>query len=70
MPSNEYGLHINQLHANKNHLFDKQFEVCMFCSIEPSVRISYEYCVSHCTMEKICLQSLEQSPLINAKIDF
>ena len=29
VPVNEYGSHVKQLHANKNRLFDRQFEVSL-----------------------------------------
>ena len=28
VPASEYGVHVNRLHANKNRLFEEQFEVC------------------------------------------
>lgn len=66
--TDEFGQHVNHLHTNKNHLFDKQFEVCMLSSIGPHVM--YEFCISRCTTGKTCLRSLDQSPLTNAKTDF
>ena len=37
VPVNEYGSHVKQLHANKNHLFDRQFEVSLVavCTYSP-----------------------------------
>ena len=28
VPVSEFGVHVNQLHVNKNRLFEEQFEVC------------------------------------------